>query len=63
MVDDVASDRLDEALVLLRQLVIADGQKSRRVLRSLGIGHGPADLGARSKGIVRNELSGGKKSS
>ena len=61
LVDEVASDRLDEALALLRQLVEAEEQRPRRVFRSLGIGHAASDLGVRAKDIVRDELGGGKK--
>jgi hypothetical protein len=61
LVDEVASNRLDEALALLRQLVEAEEQRPRRVFRSLGMGHAAPDLGARAKDIVRDELGGGKK--
>jgi hypothetical protein len=62
LLDDVAPERLDEAIELLRSLVAASHEpQSRRTFRSQGLGHAEHDLGVRAKDIVRRELGDGKK--
>jgi hypothetical protein len=63
LLDQVAPDRLDEAVKLLRGLLAEPSEsRPRRTFRSLGVGHADHDLAAKAKEIVRQELGGGKKS-
>lgn len=60
LLDEVPEDRLTDAIDMLRQWASPEpGDVPRRTFRTTSIFDGEADLGARTKQIVRDAWSGG----